>query len=200
MCNNETTRPRRGRRAAAALATALCCLSPLLASSVRMVNLEEMTGRAERILSARCVDYAVVHNPELGFDVAHVTLQVDSSLKGAVDSSLTLRMLAGGADSWGGSGVTEIPGFAPGEKVILFLYGESRLGLTSPVGLGQGKFTVLTNKEGREIAVNGFGTASLFRHLSQEALTCLGDQTETWKGREGIPPTVLLDMVRSLEP
>jgi hypothetical protein len=200
MYDNEITPPLPGRRAAAALVVALCCLSPLLASRVRTVNLEEMTGRAERILAGRCVEVAIVHEPELGLDVAHVTLEVDRSLKGDATGSLTLRMLAGDSEPRQHPGVGEVPGFVPGEEVILFLYGESRLGLTSPVGLGQGKFTVLTNKEGREIAVNGLGTAPLFRRLSPEALTRLGDRVDTWKDRDGIPPAVLLDMVRSLGP
>lgn len=194
------TRPCGRRRAVAALAVALCCLTPLLASRVRPVNLEEMTARAERIVSGECVGVEVVRDPELDLDVAHVTLRVERSLKGGPPGTLTVRMLAGVADSGRGSGVAGMPRFARGERVILFLYGESGSGLTSPVGLGQGKFTVLADKEGREIAFNGFGTRMLFQRLSPNALTRLGDQAEPWKDRDGIPPSVLLDMVRSLNP
>jgi hypothetical protein len=199
MCDKKMNRTYAGRRAFAALAVALCCVTPLTASRVRPVNLEEMTARADRILSGECVEVEIVRDPQLALDVASVTLRVNRSLKGAATETLTLRMLAGGSDLNSG-GVAGVPGFAPGEEVILFLYGESSLGLTSPVGLGQGKFTVLTNKEGREIAVNGFGTAPLFRQLSPEALTRLGNQVEQWKDREGIPASVLLDMVSTLEP
>ena len=199
MRGNKTSRPFPRLPAVVALTVALCCLPPLLASRVRPINLEEMIVRADRIVSGEVLRVEIARDPELALDVASVTLRVTRSLKGAAAETHTLRILAGGSDP-GSSGAAGVPGFAPGEKVILFLYGESPLGLTSPVGLGQGKFTVLTNKEGREIAVNGFGTAPLFRNLSPEALTRLGDQVEQWKDREGIPASVLLDMVGTLDP
>jgi hypothetical protein len=51
--------------------------------------------------------------------------------------------------------------FAKGERAVLFLYGENARGLTSPVGLGQGRFTVFEDKQGRKLAMNGFAKLGL---------------------------------------
>ena len=40
---------------------------------------------------------------------------------------------------------------------MLFLYGESASGWSSPVGLGQGKFTVFEDKLGQRRALNALG-------------------------------------------
>jgi hypothetical protein len=179
-----------------ALATALA--PPASASRVRPVNLEEMTARAGRIVAGECVAVEVVRDDELGLDVARVTLRVDQSLKGVPDETVTLSMLAGAAQADPRSGVAGIPRFAPGEKLILFLYGESGSGLTSPVGLGQGKFVVVEDKDGREVALNGFGNRMLFQNLSADARTRLGDAALQWEERDGIPASLLLEMVQSL--
>lgn len=152
------------------------------ASQVRPVNLEEMAERAENIFSGECVAVEIVDS------VAHVTLNVDRTVKGELAGTVTVRMAAGAQH------------LAPGEEVILFLYGEGATGVTSAVGLGQGKFTVIEDKRGRRIAVNGFGNWTLFNELSPEARTRLGDGVAQLKEGEGIPPSTLLDMVESLMP
>ena len=173
---------------------------PLMASRVKPVNLEEMTASAKTIVSGECVSVEIVRDPELGLDVASITLRVDRTVKGRADEIVTVRMIVGAGAPERGSGVAGMPRFEPGERVILFLYGESASGLTSPVGLGQGKFTVHRDKQGREVALNGFPNRLLFQRLSADALTRLGERPMQWKDREGLPPSTLLEMVESLVP
>ncbi|HEU5182228.1 MAG TPA: hypothetical protein VFW45_15695, partial [Candidatus Polarisedimenticolia bacterium] len=98
-------------------------------------------------------------------------------------------------------GAEATPGFHEGEKVVLFLYPESRSGLTSPVGLGQGKFLRVSGKDGKEIAVNGFGNRGLLHGMSPRAVERLGS---LGKGDPHRPDRLtsddLLRMVQELTP
>jgi hypothetical protein len=57
-----------------------------------------------------------------------------------------------------GEATEGLPRFEVGEELILFLYGDSSRGLTSPVGFGQGKFKVIRDKGGKQHAANGSAT------------------------------------------
>jgi hypothetical protein len=175
----------------ATLLAATALPPPAHASRVRPVNLEQMTARAGRIVQGECTAVEVERDTELQCDVASVTLRVEQTLKGDTAETLTFRMLAGRA---------ELPAFAEGERVILFLYHESRSGLTSPIGLGQGKFTIVTDKQGGKLALNGFGNTTLFNELSPDALTRIGERAEPWAESDGLPPSVLIELVESLAP
>lgn len=191
-------RKRRPWRRLLATATLLLTAAlPCRATQVRPLNLEEMTRKAERILSGRCIAVDTESDHRLGIPITVVTLRVDQVSKGSAGPIVTFRMPAGGSSS--GAGFVGIPAFHPGEELVLFLYGDSRLGLTSPVGLGQGKFVVARDKRGRRIAVNEHGNRTLFRRLSPEVAarwkTHAGDRSvET-----GIDPDMLLRLVRELD-
>jgi hypothetical protein len=182
------------------LALIVCvCVSPVEATRVRPVNLEEMTQRADRIFSGQCVDVRVVEDAELGSQVTEVTFEVDQAVKGPVGDTVTIKLHGGPA---GGSGddVVGQPRFEPGEEVILFLYGESSSGFTAPVGLGQGKFTVVEDKQGRRLALNEFGNKALFRKLSEDARQRLTptDVESSVEDSRALSPEELLRFVESL--
>jgi hypothetical protein len=173
--------------------------STIDASRIRPVNLEEMTTRADRIFRGRCTGVRIARDPETGQMVTHVTFVVDRAVKGKVRGNLKIKLL--GEQDFSRAprrGIKGLPRFRQGEEVILFLYGDSRSGLTSPVGFGQGKFTLIKNKIGEPKATNAFANENLFRGLSPAAKRDLGDQVSRWKGRREIPPDVLLEMVDAL--
>jgi hypothetical protein len=181
------------------LIVACLALSHAEASRVRPVNVEEMTERAARIVTGRCTEVRTVADPVLGVELTEITLEVERSLKGEPAPRITFRTLgAASVDEPPLRGVVGMPRFRPGEKVILFLYAESRSGLTSPVGLGQGKFLVVKDKQGREVALNGAGNRVLFDRLSPQALSRVGNLAEDLRGREGISPEALIGIVESL--
>ena len=194
------SRPRLPLELGSIVLAVACSVTLAPASRVRPMNLEEMTARAERIFHGRCTTVERVRDEDPGLDVIRVTFEVERRVKGSAPAQITVRMLADPAVAARNAGDGGTLRFRPGERIVLFLYGESRSGLTSPVGLGQGKFTVLEDKQGREVAVNGFGNEVLFRGLSPEAATRLGDQADAWRHREGIPPETLLRMVETLAP
>ncbi len=154
-----------------ALLLALLAAPRLDASQLRSMGLAEMTQRADRVFSGRCTATEVVRDERIGFNVTHATFEVDRAVKGDVGRTVTVRILGSGA-----------PPFELGERVVLFLYPDSALGLTSPVGLGQGKFSIFKNKEGRDRALNAFGNKNLLR----------GIQAGT-----GLSPMALLDEARA---
>lgn len=183
------------RRLASFLLVLALCSGLLRAMTLRPVNLEEMTHKAGRIVVGRCVTVEEATHPTLGIPILRVTLKVERSLKGRDGKTLTFQMAAPQGAS---SGVAGAPGFQRGEKVVVFLYPESRSGLTSPVGLGQGKFLRLSGKDGKEIVVNGFGNRSLLHGLSPEAARKLGSRA---KGDHADHPDRLAadDLVRMVQ-
>ncbi len=150
----------------------------LEASQVRTLDLEELTARAGRIFSGRCVAVESVVHPQLSFAVTRVTFEVEQAVKGDLSSTVTIDLFGGG-----GLTLAETPRFVPGERAILFLYPPSALGLTSPVALGQGKFALVRDKQGREFAINAFGNRNLMSEVDETA---------------ALPAAALLDGVRQL--
>ncbi len=167
------------------------------ASSVRSLNLEELTRNAATIFSGRCAEVEAVVDPVLGREITRVTFEVDRAVKGSVASTHTIRMVGANGVA-GGWGLTGLPQFQPGEEVVVYLYGESRLGLSSPVAFGQGKFNVLRDKQGRAVAINGSGNARLTRGMSPAAEQHLQVRSASWSDPAQIDPEALLDLTEAL--
>ena len=186
-------------------ALALLCVfssllgSSLLASQVRLVNLEQMTQRAARIFSGRCIQTSIEYDAALDRNITVATFRVQRAVKGVSETVVTVRMLSdGGATNDSPAGV---PVFHSGEEVVLFLYGESSLGLSSTVGLGQGRFSVLTDKQGRRVALNAVGNRNLMRELrpaARERLRALWQVPEDGARAADLDPSSLLDMAEAL--
>lgn len=119
-----------------------------------------MTLRADRIFSGRCVATEVIRHPATGLRATRVTFEVERAVKGDLGATVTLTLLGRG-DAARGPDPAAMPRFVPGARVVLFLYADSPLGLTSPVGFGAGSFSVVLDKEGRERAVNAVGNRNL---------------------------------------
>ena len=189
---------RRHRWVTAFLLLASCFLSLTLsrASQVRPLNLEEMSNRADRVFLGRCVQVKSGIDSELGQIVTYATFVALRSAKGGVHGQVTIKLLGDQTDDVPRRSMVGAPRFEKGEEVILFLYGESRRGLTSPVGLGQGKFVVVRDKTGRRLALNATGNTTLFHDLSPGARKKLGASSTQQQG--GIDPDALLNMVQQL--
>ncbi len=166
---------------------------PVHASRVRPMNLEEMVERAGYIISGRCTGVRVIEDVDLGMPVTELTFEIRRTLKGPARKTLTIRQPGAPAQPGQRSrGPLGLPEYEAGEEVLLLLYGESRAGLTSPVGLGQGKFTIITDKNGQRWAVNRFG--SLARGRSEEGP---GRSGKAMQGR-GLSEEELLQKIQTL--
>jgi hypothetical protein len=196
LCGDLRTRILRGAGLSLIL---LGICQPFFATTLRPLNLEELASKAGDIVSGRCI--AVEREPRAthSLPIVKVTVRVDRRLKGKAERVLTFRMVAPGDTDSPGSPSFGVPRFAPGEDVILFLYPPGRSGLTSPVGLGQGKFRRIKGKDGREVAVNEFGNRPLFHHLSRQAEKRIGEARKN-HGNGAVVSSDLLRMVEELVP
>lgn len=131
----------------------------------RVVNLAEMTAAARRVVHGRVVEARPGRHPQQpNLAVLFVKIEVIEMLKGAPAREVTFMQYAGGAFS-------HLPQYRSGEEIVLFLYPESRLGLTSPVGEGQGKFTTCDDvRTGRRVLRNEQANFALFDRLDKTRL------------------------------
>jgi hypothetical protein len=93
-----------------------------------------------------------------------VTLRVEETLKGKHEATYTFRQYV-----WDARDRRDGLGYRKGQQVLLLLTAPSQLGLSSPVGLEQGRFRIQRDASGREVAINGHGNAGLLANVEQSA-------------------------------
>jgi len=128
-------------------------------------NLEELVGEAGTIVEGYVQSWHVEPHPELTkLNTLVVRFRVTNALKGGAGSTLTFRQYL-----WDFRDEQNGAGHKKGQQVLLMLVPVSAYGLTSPVGMAQGRFRITRDAEGKEFAVNGNGNTTLFRGLSSTA-------------------------------
>lgn len=128
-------------------------------------NLDELTDRAQDIVRGTVTDARVEKHPELtNLDTIVVTLRLHETLKGDAPSTYTFRQYI-----WDLRDRQDAAGYRKGQHLLLLMNAPSRYGLTSPVGLEQGRFRIQRDRSGREIVLNGAGNSRLFERLSDPA-------------------------------
>jgi hypothetical protein len=139
---------------------------------VERMALDQVAREAARIVHAT-VTAVRSDRDASGLPATWITLDVARTLKGTASDTLTIKQygvlqpLADGTIARIGG----LPRYAVGEEVVLFLRGNSRLGFTSPVGLGQGVYRV-RRVAGRPMVRNdsqGHGSRGLDEFLSEVA-------------------------------
>lgn len=93
-----------------------------------------------------------------------VTLSVTRILKGKPTSTLTFRQFL-----WDAHDSSVFASYKQSGELLLFLNPVSTYGLTSPVGLEQGRFRVLRDSKGTQYVLNGRGNLGLFNQVSTKA-------------------------------
>lgn len=125
-------------------------------------NLQQLTDEAALIVRARVISAAVEPHPELsGLTTVVVRLQVRETLKGPARGSYTFRQYV-----WDIRDRTEGAVYGKGEELILFLNAPNQHGLSAPIGLEQGRFRIVRDQSGKEMALNGRGNHRLLEGLS----------------------------------
>jgi len=139
---------------------------PSGATSLRVMNLEDLVGNSQRIFSAVC------QNVSSGFDENNLpytsySFLVTDSIHGVANQQVVVIKQFGLAEPIQlDNGVTQLsriegmPRYVPGQEYLLFLNQESRLGFSSPIGLIQGAFRVQGRGTSRTV-VNGMRNANL---------------------------------------
>jgi len=139
---------------------------PLEATSLKVMNLEDLVGQSQRIFSAVC------QNVSSGLDENNLpytrySFRVTDSIHGVANQQVVVIKQFGSSERIQlDNGVTRVsriegmPRYTPGQEYLLFLNQESRLGFSSPIGLIQGAFRVRGQGTSRTV-VNGMGNANL---------------------------------------
>jgi hypothetical protein len=147
-------------------------LVPAQATRIQLVNLEKMVTKADRIFIGVCstVEDSTLSGTDM--PVTSYTFSVTEPIKGEMDDTLTIRQLGVREPRVQGDKalVFRVPGmpvYQAGQEVVLFLISDSSLGLTSPVGLSQGAFTV-DKRDGQKLLQNGIQNLGLFKDLSAD--------------------------------
>lgn len=126
-----------------ALVLLLCLsilVSPLAATTVQRFDLADLVTRADRIVVGICNSA----EPRLidGQIYTRYIFSVDQALKGEAARRLELH-LPGGHLQGVFSRIAGMPVFAPGDEAVLFLTPTNQLGHAWPVGLAQGRFSIV---------------------------------------------------------
>jgi len=168
MSHTTTTTSFLGR----ALACALCLLAaamPARATSVLPVDLDHIVSRANVAFQGTVTDVHSDHDPATGWIVTYVTFRVDDALKGPAGSTYTLKQIGGRLPDGETYRVDGVPSYAVGHSYVVFLHSPSPLGLSSPVGLSQGKFDVAQGPSGPEVS-NGRDFREMTANIPVETL------------------------------
>jgi hypothetical protein len=128
-------------------------------------DLDTLVHDAQTIVRGQVTSAKVEPHPQFSnLQTVVVTLTVNKMLKGEVASSITFRQYL-----WDARELPVFGGYKGAGEVLLFLNPVSPYGLTSPVGLEQGRFRILRDAKGNRYALNGRGNLGLFNQVESKA-------------------------------
>lgn len=155
------------RRAAVFFAVLLALLwnQPASASTVLAYDIPTLTTQSDLIVRGKVV--RVVGKWVGKRIITEVTIQVNFALKGGGATEVTLYTLGGVA---GGIGmkVSGAPTFVAEEEVLVFL--QKRAGLYQVLGMGQGKYHLEKDQDGKKIAIPEVEGLSLVKRAADGSL------------------------------
>lgn len=161
-------------------------------------NLAELVDHAGTIVRGHIVSARVEPHPEFThFYTVVVTLRVQETLKGQAGETFVFRQYI-----WDIRDRYDAAGYRKGGEMLLFLTRPSEIGLSSPVGLGQGRFRIVRGPEKEELAVNEAANYGLFRDLlpalRARGLSLSQEQTRWIEGQAGgpVPLEDLTELIR----
>lgn len=127
-------------------------------------NLPQLTQSAGTIIQGSVLSAKVEPHPELsGLQTVVITLRVARTLKGAPTSTFTFRQFI-----WDMRDRYDAAGYRRGQNLLLFMNAPSQYGLSSPVGLEQGRFRISRDAQGNLAATNGAANAALLRGVTEK--------------------------------
>jgi hypothetical protein len=128
-------------------------------------NIADLTERADVIVQGRVVSALSEPHPKYSnLMTVVVTLVVQDTLKGNVERIHTFRQFV-----WDERDSRNALGYRKGEEVLLLLNHVNENGLTSTVGLEQGRFRIERDATGKAVARNGQSNLGLFDGLTERA-------------------------------
>jgi hypothetical protein len=142
-------------------------IAPAQAMSVLPLYLDEIVDQAAVAFEGTVTDVRSDRDAD-GRAVTYTTFAVHDQLKGQTASTHTIKQLGGEVAEGMNYRVQGIPKFTVDQTVVVFLYGKSSKGFSSPVGLSQGRFLVSSDEEGRQVS-NGADFRDMAPGLADDA-------------------------------
>lgn len=128
-------------------------------------NLQQLTDRAAVIVRGSVMSAYVEKHPQFtGLHTIVVTLHVRETLKGPAQPTFTFRQYVW--DIRSRMGYTD---YRKGDDMLLLMIAPNEYGLSSPAGMDQGRFRIMRDAGGRDVAYNGHGNAGLFEGMTDLA-------------------------------
>jgi len=124
------------------LLLAIFCFSNNLSlAQTSPLTLEQIVSASGFIFSGKVASVWSERDAATGFIVTYSTVAVDEAVRGVNANRFTFKQYGG---SYKGQNVfvADMSYFTAGEEVVAFLYPLSKLGLTSPIGVAEGKWTI----------------------------------------------------------
>ncbi len=136
--------------------------------TIRM-NIERMVTDAGMIVHGTVTKTESAVDPQTNILSTFVTIAVQENFYGADQPTVTLKMV-GGANKRSTLKFAEMPIFKVGEEIYSLFYAPSKYGFTSPIGMSQGKFSVVRDASANTTTVrNGVNNARLFSGMKNTA-------------------------------
>jgi hypothetical protein len=181
-------------------ALALVGAQVALATTVQKLSLQELTKKSNSIVMAR------VDDAYSSWDAAHkeiytfFTLRVLQPVKGLKgETTITLRQIGGTVDNIA-SIVPGMPSFKKGEEVVVFLTEKDRAGYPWVMGLQQGKYSIVTGKDGVKQVRNDLAGTELLSANGQKVTSTTAPDQPLNAFLDGIKTTLDVDGKIKVDP
>ena len=153
------------------LGLALLASIPCAATTVEKLTLDDLVQKSGRIIVGKCISRESRWNDRHTLILTAARFAVSEPIKGSSDTFVDVVTVGGTLDGFTQT-VSGMPVFEPEEQVLLFLE-PSKNGQWQPLGLSQGKFRILRNRQtGEEEVFHSLSGLDLYdpagRNLSQE--------------------------------
>lgn len=189
----------------AAAALAICL--PVSAATVIQMNLEDMVDRADRIFRGTVLEVSEGTVQAGGGELPVVTyrIRVDEAFKGTYEEVKGLQIaeitmlgklkVTQSSPVRRSADLLDLPRLEAGAEYLLLTTASSAIGLSTTVGLGQGRFEV-AGKPGEETVVNGNQNLGLFHGMDTSGFGAgVDSQTEAGPLPYGSVAAVIRNLV-----
>ena len=175
------------------LITALFFFQSAHAQRTIRMNIERMVSDAAIIVHGTVTNVESSADPQTFIVSTSVTIAVTENFYGADQPTVTVKMV-GGRTSKKRVKFAEMPAFKVGEEIFSLFFAPSKYGFTSPVGMGQGKFTVekdaATDKKVVRNAINNARLFSEMKHASDLSNSSIITTNESMLSAEHLSKTI----------
>lgn len=154
----------------------VCLAASLVATGVHAtmvisMNFDQLLASADRVFIGSCTLVKEGKTKKERLPYTEYIFTVSEVLKGRAGKTITIRQLGLLTPQRVDGNRVQVfriqgmPTYKPGQKMLLLLRSDSKLGLTSPIGLFQGAFSISVDAEGSQVAVNGSNNVNLFQGM-----------------------------------